>query len=377
MNNDTRSLLQMSPAMRFAVLFVVTCISLILGGLISFSLAAFVLHVPFSALSSAIFDPKNGNMLLFINALTTIITFLLPSFTVAYFTKGNIANNMGFYKISNLKQVGVVIILAILGLYLSGALSSLTQFIPTSPNFHQWAVNAEDSYKQAMGGVMQMKTVNDLMAILILVALVPAIFEELFFRGALQKTIKDWSGMPIISIVITAIIFSAFHFSFFGFLSRMALGIVLGFIFEYTKSIWLSILMHFLNNGIAVVGLYLLKNDPQKMDQAMDDSGMPIYWGVIALIFIVYFLRLLKKNKSQSGFNKDKKEIQKIADWEKIYTNPNLSSATIIASILEENQIPVKVLNRKDSAYVFMGEAEVFVPAEFVEKANTIIATKG
>jgi hypothetical protein len=215
-----------------------------------------------------------------------------------------------------------------------------------------------------------------LIAILILVALIPAIFEELYFRGGLQKTIKDWSGMPVLSIVITAIIFSAFHFSFFGFLSRMALGIVLGFIFEYTKSIWLSILMHFLNNGIAVVGLYLVRNNPQKMSQAMDDNGAPLYLGAVALIFIIYFLGLLNNKKSDS-IDAEKMTTRKIEDWKKVYSSPNLSSATIIASILEENQIPVKVLNRKDSAYVLMGEAEVYVLSEFIDKATALIAVKG
>jgi hypothetical protein len=376
MNNDTRSHLQMIPALRFAIFFVVTGISLILGGLISFSVAAFVLHVPFNELSRAIFDPKNGNMLLFINALTTIISFLIPSVTVAYFTKGSIVSNMGFKKIEHFKQIGWVIILALLGLYLSGALSTLTQMIPIPNNLNTWASNLEETYKKGMGGVMHMQSRNDLIAILILVALIPAIFEELYFRGGLQKTIKDWSGMPVLSIIITAIIFSAFHFSFFGFLSRMALGIVLGFIFEYTKSIWLSILMHFLNNGIAILSLYLLRNNPQKMNQAMDDNGAPLYLGAIALIFIIYFLRLLKNKKSDS-LDAEKMTTRKIEDWKKVYSNPNLSSATIIASILEENQIPVKVLNRKDSAYVFMGEAEVYVPSEFNDKAISIIDTQG
>jgi membrane protease YdiL (CAAX protease family) len=376
MNNDTRSHLQMIPALRFAIFFVVTGISLILGGLISFSVAAFVLHVPFNDLSIAIFDPKNANMLLFINALTIIISFLIPSVTVAYFTKGSIASNMGFKKIGHFKQIGWVIILSLLGLYLSGALSTLTQLIPIPNNLNAWASNLEDSYKKGMGGVMHMKSINDLIAILILVALIPAIFEELYFRGGLQKTIKDWSGMPVLSIVITAIIFSAFHFSFFGFLSRMALGIVLGFIFEYTKSIWLSILMHFLNNGIAVVGLYLVRNNPQKMSQAMDDNGAPLYLGAVALIFIIYFLGLLNNKKSDS-IDAEKMTTRKIEDWKKVYSSPNLSSATIIASILEENQIPVKVLNRKDSAYVLMGEAEVYVLSEFIDKATALIAVKG
>jgi hypothetical protein len=134
--------------------------------------------------------------------------------------------------------------------------------------------------------------------------------------------------------------------------------------------------MHFLNNGIAVVGLYLVRNNPQKMSQAMDDNGAPLYLGAVALIFIIYFLGLLNNKKSDS-IDAEKMTTRKIEDWKKVYSSPNLSSATIIASILEENQIPVKVLNRKDSAYVLMGEAEVYVLSEFIDKATALIAVKG
>jgi membrane protease YdiL (CAAX protease family) len=140
-----------------------------------------------------------------------------------------------------------------------------------------------------------MKSGNDLFVNLLLVAFVPAVMEELYFRGALQKTIKDWFGNAIPAIILTAIIFSAFHFSFFGFLSRMALGVMLGFIYEYTKTIWLPILLHFINNGVAIIGLYLVRNDVQKTNQFMDE-GMPIYWGAAALVVIIFLLLQLKKD---------------------------------------------------------------------------------
>jgi membrane protease YdiL (CAAX protease family) len=211
---------------------------------------------------------------------------------------------MGFQKIKNSKQVFYVMIIAIAGLYISGALASLTQLLPIPQKLNTWALDLEETYKKAMGAITQMKTINELLVNIILVALIPAVVEELYFRGGLQKIMKDWSGNPWIAIIITAIIFSAFHFSFFGFLSRMALGIILGCIYEYTKSIWLPILLHFINNGVAITGLYLVRNDIQKTKQLMDE-GMPIYYGAIALVLVVFILIHLKKDTQNERLEND------------------------------------------------------------------------
>lgn len=307
MNNDHRSLLQMHPAMRFVIFFLITGISLILGAMISFSVVAFVLDVPFSALSSAMLAPENAKISLVANAIASIISFFIPSWAVAYFSKGSIAQNMGFKKIEGIHKVLIVILLAFVGLALSGALASATELIPISKSIHNWALALEDSYKKAMVAITKMKSINDLFVNLLLVALVPAVMEELYFRGALQKTIKDWFKNPVYAIILTAIIFSAFHFSFFGFLSRMALGIILGFIYEYTKTIWLPILLHLINNGVAIVGLYLVKNDLGKTNQLMDE-GMPIYWGVVALALVIFLLLQLKKHTPHERLDNDIRE---------------------------------------------------------------------
>jgi membrane protease YdiL (CAAX protease family) len=83
----------------------------------------------------------------------------------------------------------------------------------------------------------------------------------------------------------------------------MALGIVLGYIYHYSKTIWLPILLHFLNNGIAVVALYSIRNNPAKVDQLMDDN-LPIYWGLLALVGVYYLLKKLKNNHSDAGLEK-------------------------------------------------------------------------
>ena len=83
----------------------------------------------------------------------------------------------------------------------------------------------------------------------------------------------------------------------------MALGIILGCIYYYTKTIWLPILLHFLNNGIAIVTLYTVRENPTNVDKIMDDN-LPIYWGGVALIGIYFLLRQLKNSNPDAGLEK-------------------------------------------------------------------------
>ena len=255
------------------VLFIsMTGLSMILGGLITFSIVAAALHTPFTDIQSVLLRPENTSLTQIANAFASIIGFGVPALVVAYFTKGSFASNLGFKPITNEKQVGIVILLAFTGLILSGALGDLTDKITFSNSIRTWATNLEAQYKKALMAMTHMRSIWDLLLAIIAIAVVPAIVEELYFRGTLQKIITDWSGKPFVAIVITAILFSAFHFSYFGFLSRMSLGIVLGLIYYYTKTIWLPILMHFVNNAIGVAALYAVRNNPKKIDQVMDSN---------------------------------------------------------------------------------------------------------
>jgi len=118
--------------------------------------------------------------------------------------------------------------------------------------------------------------------------------EELFFRASLQKILMDWFGKPYWAIVVTAIVFSAIHFSYYGFLSRMSLGIVLGCIYYFTKTIWMPMLMHFINNAIGVTTLYFVRADPQKVE-AVVNGNLTYYWVFIAIIVVYLLLKKLKE----------------------------------------------------------------------------------
>ena len=294
MESGSNSIFAMSGPMRLALFMAITGICMIAGAFISFSIVAALLNVRFAEMQTILLLPEHAQMAQLANALASVIAFGLPSIAIAFFAKGYWARNLGFNAIGNSTQVGLVIVLAIAGLFLSGSLGDLTEKIPLPSSMESWAKGMEDQYKKALLAMTQMKSFLDLFFALVTVALLPAIVEELFFRASLQKILVNWFGKPHWAIVVTAIIFSAFHFSYFGFLSRMSLGIVLGFIYYFSKSIWLPMLMHFINNAIGVSTLYFVRADPQKVE-AVVNGNLTYYWVFIAIIVVYLLLKKLKE----------------------------------------------------------------------------------
>lgn len=280
MSTNETSIFNMTPGFRMVLFIAMTGLSMILGGLITFSIVAALLHVPFLEIQSILMRPEYTSMTQAANAVASIIGFGLPVLVVGYFTSGKLGVQLGFNPITNQKQIFIVVLLALTGLLLSGALGDLTDKLTISSSIRNWATNLEAQYKKALMAMTQMSSIWDLVFALLAIAVVPAIVEELYFRASLQKIIMDWSGKPFVAIVVTAILFSAFHFSYFGFLSRMSLGIVLGLIYYYTKTIWLPILMHFINNAIGVSALYFVRNNPKQIDKVLD-SNLGYYWLIL------------------------------------------------------------------------------------------------
>jgi membrane protease YdiL (CAAX protease family) len=105
-----------------------------------------------------------------------------------------------------------------------------------------------------------------------------------------------WFNGPWAAIILTSIIFSIIHLSFYGFLVRFALGVVLGLIFYYSGSLWLSILFHFLFNGIQVTALYIMTMNGVKNKNIED--GFPLWAGAIALLLLLYLFKVFKQTSA-------------------------------------------------------------------------------
>jgi|1048.fasta_scaffold02346_5 hypothetical protein len=134
--------------------------------------------------------------------------------------------------------------------------------------------------------LLQMPSWLDLLANLLLIGVIPAIGEELLFRGILQgQLMRKWS--PWVAILISAAVFSFVHFQMDGFLPRWLLGILLGWLFWKTSNFWVPVFVHFLNNGVQVLGAYFVRDAPELLDLEQRVE-VPIGLALVSFSLTVY-----------------------------------------------------------------------------------------
>jgi membrane protease YdiL (CAAX protease family) len=242
--------------------------------------------------------PANAGLSKILNLGATLIAFLFPAIIFTRMNKMDgktTTEALGFSRIAGPKLVLYTVFISFGGILISGALAEINQHIYLPTKLLEQAKALEQTYKTLMLNMARMDSVIDYVTALFVMALAPAIFEEILFRSTIQPLFIGWTKNVWVGIIITSILFSAIHFSFFGFLSRAALGIVLGLLFYHTKNIWLSILMHFLNNGLIVTQLYIVTLQGKSLEKAMDENYFSILSGLNGLMILWFSFNALKK----------------------------------------------------------------------------------
>jgi len=282
---------------QFALLLGFLGVGLILSGLLMSWLSSIILNVPFLQVPAALMKPENVQFARFANALTTFIAFFIPAWAVAKIAYKNAFQTLGFNSYINIKQVIAVGVISFGALFLSGSLSAINEIIPMPATFLAKAREMEMEYQQTMIALATMKNMGDLLLGLLVIAVAPAIFEEVLFRAGLQRVLVGLTKNAAVGIIVSSILFSAIHASYFGFLPRVALGVVLGLIYYLTSNLWLAILMHFLNNAVVVIQIYVYTQMGKPIKEAMDES-MPIWYGIFGLIIVIPAFLFLKKERT-------------------------------------------------------------------------------
>lgn len=179
-------------------------------------------------------------------------------------------------------------LVAMVAMLASIPLVQLLQIHPdsfTPPAFMQefwaWAEAAEQQTQSLLKDMLQDMRSQELAVNLIIFALIPALCEELFFRGFIQREFQRLLP-PWAAILVTAALFSFIHLQFFGFFARFALGALLGFFFYRSQSLIPGILGHFSFNAATVIAVFMAPESIQNIEDAPLDS-IPLGW--IALSF--------------------------------------------------------------------------------------------
>jgi membrane protease YdiL (CAAX protease family) len=167
--------------------------------------------------------------------------------------------------------------------------------------FESWAREREDTAAELTKFLTKFSSGGELVLALFIIAVLPAIGEELVFRGLIQNELLRGTKNIHVSIWIAAILFSAIHMQFFGFVPRLLLGALFGYIYYWSGSLTLAILAHFVNNAVSVIALYLYQQGRFNFDIESPESVPANVFIMSALLtagLLYYFYKYFQDRKT-------------------------------------------------------------------------------
>ncbi len=201
-------------------------------------------------------------------------------------------------KTSNKPSIFLLVTLTMLAaLPFINLLTELNRQISLPDSFapiENWMKATELQLEQITMKMMNVHSITDLIFNLLLVAVLAGLGEELFFRGILQKIFGEWRN-AILAIWMAAFIFSAIHLQFYGFFPRMLLGAFFGYLLFWSGNLWLPILAHTVNNGLAVLFYYLKFNGVKMPDLDTIGTGDTLYLAAISFVVTVFLIYKTRK----------------------------------------------------------------------------------
>ena len=190
-----------------------------------------------------------------------------------------------------LLAAGLLIICLVPALSAIVAWNAGVHFPAALHDFELWARAKEDQAAELTRFLTQFTSLGRFLVGLLVIAVVPAVAEELVFRGVIQRNLIRWFGSRHVGVWLAAALFSAIHFQFFGFVPRFLLGLVLGYLYEWSGNILVPMAAHFTNNALQLLLLYLAQGRhlPSSFDP---DSNQALPWPSV-LLSVVLSLGLL------------------------------------------------------------------------------------
>lgn len=197
------------------------------------------------------------------------------------FALANTPRDWSFFKANKVPAASLLaltVLLAALSLPIVAWALEVNQKFKLPGAFHQlenYLRNLEGQNAEFLKSLLAMSSDFDFALNFLMIAIVPPIVEELLFRGTLQQLLQKQVG-PHVAIILAGAFFSGIHMEFYGFLPRMMLGVMFGYLFLWSGSLWVPIFAHFLHNGVQIALLYLFQRGAIPVDIEQIESFPPL-----------------------------------------------------------------------------------------------------
>ena len=246
-------------------------------------------------------DATSLNSLRFIQISSQIFTFVLPPILYAMLVKEQPFKSLGFNKSTILWLIlGVAMMYAILPLNaVFGEWNANIKFPESLASFEKLMQDLQERATEVMEKFVNVDTIGGLIINLFMIAGLAALGEELLFRSVIQTSLKKKKKNAHVGIFIASAIFSLFHMEFYGLLPRLVLGLLMGYMYYYSRSIWIPMAMHFANNGTIVFLYYLNNIGAINIDvESFGETNVGILMlSIVAMVALFWFTVKLNKKE--------------------------------------------------------------------------------
>ena len=240
--------------------------------------------------------PNDIDSVKLMQLLQRIGMFVLPPLVFAYFCSYKPTAFLHFDRKINWFHVALVVFFMVLIIPGINLITSLNQQLVLPKIFvgiEAWMKSSEEEMAKLTEQLLNVHTLAALVFNVFLIAVIPALGEELFFRGAVQGILRQKMNVKV-AIWITAILFSAIHMQFYGFFPRMLLGAFFGYLLFWSENLWLPIVAHVTNNGIAIIFYYLKYNGYKVQEIDTIGTDNTLWLGVMSVLFGILGFFVLK-----------------------------------------------------------------------------------
>ncbi len=287
------------PTLKFTTRMLLVFFFMFVGLLIASAVAIVLTRVP---------GGSGKGMTLVVQVLQNAVAFFLPAVLCAWFFTRRPWHDLRYDVAPTWQAILVVVLMYCVSIPAMNYLVHWNAHIslPDSMSaLEQSLRHYEDLAQQATDGLLRGNSLAMMIAMVLVVGVVTAVGEETFFRGSLLGLCIDRPMNRHLAILGVGVLFSAFHLQFFGFVPRMLLGMWLGYLMVWTRSLWVPIIAHALNNSMVVIFYYLDEHTAMQLD-AFNLIGVParghfpvdaLCSAVAVILLFVYASRLLQRQR--------------------------------------------------------------------------------
>lgn len=290
---------------QFLVFIVVTIISAQLFGLLGKLLSILFLDINVfdSSFTLSMLSMEDEiRFLRFNQPFSTIGIFLIPPLIFRYLLNDRFGLTFSKFRISNSTLLSTVVLIIVVRPIVSWlAILNSTIDLSFLGKLGEYVISTSDLIAEKTLLLARADSIDKLLINIFIIAILPAIGEELFFRAIIQRLLYKVSGRFHLSIWVTAIVFGVMHFNVRGVLPIIFLGLILGYIYFYTENIWLAILAHFINNASLL--LIFFKFPVETESVVSDNISIPsLLFSVLMSFSLLFFLYTVwEKRKSANS----------------------------------------------------------------------------